>query len=178
VLPFRRAEAAGGPCKRPSVVKVYGFPFCEEHGTETKASALDELHADAMFALENMEGTYRTDMNPEALKAIVASRRELGARWPDIGADIEATRAAYPFGEDLMDEDFREWDHDAEPIHPADWCREQRTVIHKLMRITYSGGAQYALENLEYHREHVAAQLAYAMVDSERRRAERQAAKS
>jgi hypothetical protein len=55
---------------------------------------------------------------------------------------------------------------------------EQRTVIHKLMRIAYSGGAQYALENLEYHREHVAAQLAYAMVDSERRRAERQAAKS
>jgi hypothetical protein len=123
------------------------------------------LHADAMFALENMEGTYRTDMNPETLKAIVASRRELGARWPDIEADIEATKAAYSFREDLMDEDFREWDHDAEPIHPADWCREQRTVIHKLMRIAYSGGAQYALENLEYHREHVAAQLAYAMVD-------------
>jgi hypothetical protein len=153
-------------------VKVYGFPFCEAHGQEARASALDELRADAMFALENMEGTYKDEINPEALKALRASRRELGARWPDIEADREATRAAYPYRRDLMDDDFRDFDYSRPGTSPEEWCREQRTVIHKLLRIAYSGGAEYVLEDLEFQRQHIAAQLSYAMVDSERKRAQ------
>jgi hypothetical protein len=53
-----RAEAAGGECKRPSVVRVYGMPFCEEHGAECNAGALEELYSEASFALDQMEDGY------------------------------------------------------------------------------------------------------------------------
>ena len=35
-----RAEAAGGACRRPSTIKVYGLPFCPEHGAEARSGAL------------------------------------------------------------------------------------------------------------------------------------------
>jgi hypothetical protein len=51
-----RAEAAGGRCERLAVVKVYGFPFCAEHGAECKDGALEELLVDADMYLERLQG--------------------------------------------------------------------------------------------------------------------------
>ena len=39
------------------------------------------------------------------------------------------------------------------------------------MRLAFEEEADYLMEDLEKHREHVAAQLAYTLVDSERKRA-------
>ena len=44
-------------------------------------------------------------------------------------------------------------------------------LIHKLMRLAFEEDADYLMEELEMQREHVAAQLAYVLVDSERKRA-------
>ena len=51
----------------------------------------------------------------------------------------------------------------------AYWCTHQRIVVHRLMRLAFEEEADYLMEALEVHREHVAAQLAYTLVDSERK---------
>ena len=50
---------------------------------------------------------------------------------------------------------------------PEDWCRHQRLVIPKLMRLAFEEEAHYLLEDLEKQREHVDAQLAYVLANSE-----------
>ncbi len=73
-----RAETAGGPCKRmPSVVRVYGLPFCEDHGAEAKAGALEELYNDAAQVLELLDNPHAREHNPEALRIIRAGITEL-----------------------------------------------------------------------------------------------------
>jgi hypothetical protein len=171
-----RAEAAGGPCKRPSVVRVYGFSFCEQHGTECKDGALEEFYNDADLFFEGVEGDNSLSINPEALRLIRAARLELGAKGSDTNSQVDVLRRAYPFRQNLMDDDFRDFDYAGgermggpDPT-PPDWCWHQRMVVHKLMRLAVDEGADYLLEGLEMQREHVAAQLAYVLVDSERKR--------
>jgi hypothetical protein len=166
-----RVETAGGPCKKPSVVRVYGLPFCEAHGEEAKSGDLEELYVGAVFALENMEGTFTRAINPKVLNALRAARLELGTIGNDMDTDIEALTTAYPFREDLMDEAFKDFDYAQTGPAPEDWSRRQRLVIHKLMRMAFEEEeeADYLLADLEKHREHVAAQLAYVLEDYERR---------
>ena len=169
-----RERAAAGPCRRPSVVKVYEFALCEEHGAECKAGALEELYIDADVFFERLQGDPPLT-NPLIGRIIQAGWSQLGAQWPDYKAQDEALRRAYPFRRDLMDEDFRNFDYAGgermrgpDPT-PPDWCRHQRYVIHKLMRLAFEEDADYLMEDLEKHREHVSAQLAYVLVDSERK---------
>ena len=50
-----------------------------------------------------------------------------------------------------------------------------RALVHKFMRLAYAEGATYIVEDLEAHREHVAAQLSYTIQDHERKRESRRA---
>ena len=157
-------------------MKVYGFPFCEEHGAECKDGALEELFVDADVFFERVQGDPPTT-NPLIPRIIHAGWSQLGVKWPDYEAQNEVLRRAYPFRRDLMDEDFRDFDYaggermGGKDPTPPDWCRHQRFVIHRLMRLAFEEEADYLMEDLEKHREHVAAQLAYVLVDSERKRA-------
>ena len=137
---------------------------------------LEELYIDADLFFERLQAGPETD-NPEALRLIKAARWELGAKGLDVDTQREALLRAYPFRRDLMDDDFRDFDYvggqrmgGADPL-PRDWCEHQRMVIHKLMRLAFEEDADCLMEELEMQREHVAAQLAYVLVDSERKRA-------
>jgi hypothetical protein len=156
------------------VMQVYGLSFCEVHGEEAKAGALEELYYDASVVFERQNNPHAELANPEALRVLEAGHEEL------VGASVNAcheadaaARRAYPFRRDLMDDDFRDFDYaggeemaGAYPL-PEDWCRYQRIVLHKLMRTAFAEEATYVLDNLEKHREHVAAQLAYVLHDRE-----------
>ncbi len=67
------AEGAGGPCKRPSVVRVYGLPFCEAHSAEVRAGALEELYSDAAQVLERLDNPSVPEPNPEAIRLVRAA---------------------------------------------------------------------------------------------------------
>jgi|SRR5215211_4601314 len=179
-LPCRvRAESAGGRCSRPATMEVYGLAFCEDHGQECKAGALEELYIDADIFLEWAIGDAPSDHNPEVLSILRAGMSGLGAKFPSSRDELEALQQAYPLREDLMDEDFRDFDYaGGETLggmdrHPEEWCRRHRTLIHKLMRLAYAEQAEYIVAELEGHREHIAAQLSYAIQDHERKRGSR-----
>jgi hypothetical protein len=111
-----------------------------------------------------------------------AATRDLRSRIPDYREVNEAVRRAYPFHRrDLMDEDwqarFEDEDWDRDPT-PEDWCRRHRMFLHKLMRLAYAEGTTYIVDELERDREQSAAQLSYVLADAERKRAERETAKS
>src|SRR5215211_2142998 len=72
---FVRDRAAGGRCSRPATMEVYGLAFCEAHGQECKAGALEEFYSDADFSLERIEGGSRSALNPEVARVIEAARR-------------------------------------------------------------------------------------------------------
>lgn len=101
----------------------------------------------------------------------VAGAKLDAARCEVEEAEDAALLRAYPFRRDLMDEDFRDVDY-GDPQRtesPEDWCRDHRTLLHKLMRLAYEEHATYVVEALKKDREHVSQQLAYVLADYKER---------
>src|SRR3954452_13731010 len=76
-----RHEDAGGQCQRPAVMAVYELCFCEIHGAEAKAGALEEAYYDAANFLARLDNPYVPEPpNPVALRmlreAVSAAREE------------------------------------------------------------------------------------------------------
>jgi hypothetical protein len=64
---------AGGPCGRPATGMVWNLPFCEIHGREAEAAALEELAEDAEMALQGLEDAEkgRAETNPAVVRALI-----------------------------------------------------------------------------------------------------------
>jgi hypothetical protein len=165
-----RHEDAGGQCHRDAVMRVYGLCFCEIHGAEAKAGALEEAYYDAANFLARLDNPYVPEPNPVALRALreaVSGLREEEGRATD-GSSDAALRRAYPVIPERVDEDALDFDYDdreREPGDiPVDWNYYSRMLIHKLMRIAHEEGRDhYLVEMLEEQRERVSAQLAFAL---------------
>lgn len=63
---------AGGPCGRPATGMVWELGFCEVHGIEAAAAALEELTEDAEMGFEALVGAEkgRPESNPVLLHVL------------------------------------------------------------------------------------------------------------
>ncbi len=93
-------------------MEVYGLPFCEVHGAECKAGALEELYYDAEQTLGRLDNPHTTPLNPEALRVIRAGVSEMNDKgWQAVMAGDEALRRAYPLVEELTDPETLAFDY-------------------------------------------------------------------
>lgn len=155
------------PCKQPSVVRVYGLPFCGHHGEEVRAGAMEEMVQEADEFFRRMDSPEVPQFANEFIVRIVRSWRLLLEQ--DERVTDEETEAAlleaYPFRADrvIMDlvgemvEDNRDY------APPYDSLRDERHEIHGLMRHAYTSDLLYVVEALEKDRERVASQCAYML---------------
>jgi hypothetical protein len=163
---------AGGWCERDAVMEIYGLGFCEVHGAEARAGALAELYHDAGNALEDLYRSEDSSANVAALAFVAASRDELSHRCIEAEeAEELAVRQAYPVIPERVCSETRAYDPfvPGSGASPADVYRGARTHAHKLMRLSWSVGEYWILEDLEEHRESASAQLAWALDDIERK---------
>jgi hypothetical protein len=163
-------EDAGGLCQRKATMEVYGLGFCEVHGAEAKAGALEELYHDAMQEILRPLNPDATQINPEAAAALEAAADDLFLKHPDEAAAEEALERAFPL---IMERvsvatvDYVEDPHSPasrENMPPYEVFCQARHLVHKLMRVAYENGEDWLVETLEPQRETVAAQAAYALV--------------
>lgn len=164
-------------CPEPAAVEVYGVPLCEAHGAESAAGLAEELYGDAAYYLDRLDNPSVPPMDNRAAAWAcrqASSMLEGRANVASYSGD-EALVRAWPFSEELADPETLaySWTGDAAERSnfgpPEDWYREPRLLLHKLMRLAYEGGPTAIVEMLEREREATAAQLAYALVDAERK---------
>jgi hypothetical protein len=165
-------EDAGGKCGREAVMEVYGLTFCEVHGEEAKAGALEELYHDALQFMELFDAPHVRTLNPEVQRIVSAGVTEI-PEWTETETE-EALLRAFPLIPERMDNDTQRAEEDLAYGTSYSTWRETRRVIHMLMRFAYQEGEDWLVEVLEHHREQNSAQAAFALV--ELRRYEAQAA--
>lgn len=155
------------PCKRPSVLRVYGINLCPDHGEEAKDGALEEMHQDAYEFFTRFTTSHVPDLeNPLVLAGV--SRWELavpeGLEYSQ-GQAEELLRRAFPFRADRVDAETA--CEVADPLpgngHPVDLWLYDRYGMHGVMRAAYERGMDWLVEKLESERESIAAQAAYAL---------------
>ena len=165
---FVRHEDAGGKCGRKAVVKVYGLNFCELHGAEVRIGALNDLYEESREFFYRLDNVHTERPHPAVLAVIWdAADRFLEAQKKD----SEAIRRAYPVIRERVEEDTLDFDYEDPDrgFGPVDWHTDTRRLIHKLMRQAYEERATWLVEGLELDREHVTAQLSFALADYEER---------
>jgi hypothetical protein len=163
---------AGGWCERDAVMEIYGLSFCEVHGAEAKAGALAELYHDAGVYLEDRYNPHAREDNVAALELIAAGRDEMMRRCSEAeDAQDELIRRAYPVIPEQVCSETRAYDPYAQSsdASPVDVYMDARMHAHKLMRLSWSVGEYWILEDLEEHRESASAQLVWALDDIERK---------
>jgi hypothetical protein len=159
-------EHAGGDCKRPAVMAVYGLTFCEEHGEECAAGAFEELHQDAYEFFERLAGPHVPPLGNPLVRAVLRGwGRAIPADELDHEGDTEERlRRAFPLRAELADAESTGLL--ADPIrgnrHPVDYWRDARHDTHAVMRVAYERGMTWLVERREAERESIAAQCAYA----------------
>src|SRR4051794_24893736 len=138
---FVRHPDAGGLCQHPAVMVVYGLPFCEIHGAEAKAGALEEAYYDAASFLARLDNSAVPEANSVAMRALreaVSGLAEEERRAVSDGRDVDL-RKAYPVIPERVDEDTLDFGYEDPESEgtPIDWHYQDRMLLHKLMRITY-----------------------------------------
>jgi hypothetical protein len=83
-------EHAGGECARPVTTMVYGLVFCEVHGAEARAGALEELYFDAGQEIQRPLNPHVQGLNPEVERALEAAYSDLLER-EIVADDVEET---------------------------------------------------------------------------------------
>ncbi len=170
---FVRHEDAGDPCSEPSVVEVYGLPFCEAHGLQaTLGAALEEQHEVEVFA----ERFRDRGMNSPVEKAL-RTLAHRGERAVSDQEHWEALARAYGNAPADVREKIAEWEADEDPgrMSVLDDLLDTLYTLHKLQRIAHEEWQTYLVEILERERESVAAQTAVALEHANQRRDEREA---
>ena len=163
-------EDAGGACRRDAVIMVYGLPFCEVHGQEARAGALEELHHDTVQFLELFVEEGVPAINAEVRRVIRSGLAELPAAVRDAWCEAESTLLrAYPLIPDRVDPLISGDNYDPGYESSYDTFRRARHVTHRLMRLAFEEGEDELVEVLEREREHVAAQASFALRDMQRR---------
>lgn len=164
---------AGGVCGRPAVYEVWGLPFCESHGLEANALALEELYHDAGDVLDCLQYPSAVSLNSE-IQMIVRS----GINWTQKRSQRHSERAdrlvreAYPVLEERVDPRTTSWDPHSDAFlieAPVDRCAQERFLLARFMREAFIEYAYTIMEHLEPLREQACAQYAAADADSERK---------
>ena len=172
-----RHENAGGQCPRAAAAMVYGLLFCEVHGAEATSGALSELYQDAGDTLERLDNPQAPLPNQEAVDALAAAWRMLDRRRDEHReAEEDALRRAYPYDPERVCAETVAFDYRMGPGNwygpgdePTSVYEDARRLLCKEMRLAYEEGADWLVEVLEYEREAASAQLAFALVDYERK---------
>jgi hypothetical protein len=160
-------EDAGGECARPGTMMVCGLLFCEVHGEEAKAGALEELYHDATQDLTRPLNPHVKQLNPEAVR--VLERYEAFSLKAGDEKDVEEMPLrAFPLIRErasgmTLDYLAAGREHQRAYNPPYDEYRAERLLIHGLMRRAFEEVADWLVEVLERHREHAAAQAAFAL---------------
>ncbi|MDP9458331.1 MAG: hypothetical protein M3Q60_21710 [Actinomycetota bacterium] len=157
---------AGGHCERTATTRVYGLAFCEAHGAEVRAGALLEGYedADCFFGrLKNPHVSGLSEVIERELEAVVNRMRGEGPSDDDYQ---QALRRAYPDVSEKVRAGVHTWEEDTDygkELGPVDCLLDTLMTIHKLLRHAFEDGECWLVEVLEYERESVAAQAAYAL---------------
>lgn len=155
------------PCKQTSVVRVYGLPFCEVHGEEVRAGAMEEMVQD-IGELRDLRAVHAAkELVRQVILRILRTWRLLLEHHERV-ADKEAEAAlleAYPFREDrvIMDLVGEMVDDNRGHAPPYDSLRDERHELHGLMRHAYTSDLAYVVEALEKDRQSIASQCAYML---------------
>ncbi len=164
---FVHHRDAGGWCERTATMQAFGIAFCEVHGAEVKAGILAEIYHDAGNALEDLFGPDDSSKNVAAWAYLDIGRREMIARTIEAGEAEEAALVrAYPLNLERVDTESREYDYrkpNYDNNDPVDIFHDARMHVLRLMRLSWSVGQYWILENLEEQRQGASAQLAFAL---------------
>lgn len=164
---------AGGPCERPAALKVYGLAFCETHGAQAAYEAVREARDDAADEAERVAGFFEQThfQNELALDAMRSTARLFrGGGSHDSDERDRLIREAYPLIEERVDAETRDWapgNFTQDP--PVDRWGEALWMVHAFMRMAWSRSWVGLEEELEFLRERCAAQLSFALFDSDRK---------
>jgi hypothetical protein len=157
----------GPRCERPAVMEVYGIAMCEPHGEEAAAGALEEIAHDLEQELPRLMNPYVRALSPHLEAALRHGSEVLD------GADVEERSdsrllAAYPLDRSRTCTETLAYAEDPglyrEPVDtPVDVYLSARILLHRLMRLAFEADATWLVEKLEWERESVAEQAAYAL---------------
>lgn len=159
-------EDAGGHCKRTATMRAYGLAFCEEHGEEIRAGALLEAYEDASHFFDRFRNPHTPDFNEVIERELVAAVDRMRGEGPSDDDYQNALRRAYPNVPEKVRAGVLRWEEDtdrAREASPMDHLLDTLATMHKLLRLAFEDGESWLVEVLEYERESVAAQAAYAL---------------
>lgn len=162
---------AGGACGRPAVYEVWALPFCELHGLEANALALEELYHDAGDELERWQNPHAQPLNSEVQMIVRSGVKWTSKRWEHHHERAERlVQEAYPVIDERVAPETTGWDpYSLDDEAPVDRWSETRFLLARFMREAFSEYAYTVIEDLEPMRERACAQLVAAEADSERK---------
>lgn len=162
---------AGGQCERKASVIAYGLAFCEVHGVEVKVGAHDEIFEDASDFLDRLANPYAPPLNAEVEHTLRAAVKDLSDGMPGSKEEEAALLRAYPVIPERVDEETAAFDYlnTRGATTPEEDYWQARRLLHQMMRMAHEKGFVWMVEMLEYEREHVSAQTAFALEDNNRR---------
>lgn len=164
-----RHSDAGGRCERMATVKLYGIlNFCPEHGEEAKIGALKEAYADAGYFFDRHRNPHVPDTNSVIDEALESWSMHLNHAGPSDDDHQRALSRAYPNPPERVREIVLGWERDERANGgptPHDQLLDSLGTILKLMRLAHEDGESWLVELLEYQRQEMAAQAAFAGED-------------
>lgn len=163
---------AGGRCERAATMLVYGLPLCEVHGTEARIGALQELYHDASDVLERVDNPHVPLQNKEAARVLEGAMEGFTAKCRELAdTENEALLRAYPIIPERMCTETKHYDYGVvnDDLYPEDYFGEARHEVHWFMRQAYEKDMDWLVEVLEYERESISAQAAFAISDRRQR---------
>ena len=148
-------------------MRVYDMNFCEVHGAEIKAGILAEIYHDAGNVLEDLYGPEDSSMNVAAWVYLYSGKRAMARRVVEAEeAQVKALRRAYPLNPERVDRETFGHDWHAPNYSnddPVDVYFDARMHVLRLMRLSWSVGQYWLLEDLEKERQGASARLAFAL---------------
>ncbi len=165
---FVHHEDAGGWCERTATMRVYDLNFCDEHGGEVRAGALLEAYQDAAYYFDRARNPHTPDVSEIVERELVAAVSRMNGEGPTDEDYYRALRLAYPDVPEKVRAGVLTWEGDWEAdgyrdAAPLDCLLDSLATMHKLLRLAYEDAESWLVEVLEYERESVAAQAAYAL---------------
>ncbi len=159
---------AGGHCERTATMRVYGLAFCELHGEEARAGALLEAYEDASHFFDRFRNPHTPDFNEVIERELVAAVDRMRGEGPSDDDYQQALRRAYPDVPEKVRAGVLTWEGDWEAdgyrdAAPVDCLLDTLMTMHRLLRLAFEDAECWLVEVLEYEREAVAAQAAYAL---------------
>lgn len=158
---------AGGRCERTSTVRMYDLLcFCPEHGAEARLGALMEVYQDAAYFFDRFRNPHVPDINGLVDRELGAAVVRMNDESPSDQEYYRALSLAYPDTPQRVREIIRQWERDERGdggVPPFDLLLDSLNTLRRLMRLSHEDGQDWLTEILEYQRQEMAAQAAFAL---------------